>query len=192
MDVPAGAVSWRYLPNTLSVLRILMVPPAVALLAMSHYVAALLLVLVAGATDVLDGYIARRFGWTTLLGSVLDPLADKLLVLALYVTLTWLEFVPIWITALVVGRDLVIVTGASVYRYLFGAYEMTPTVLSKANSGLQLLFAGAIIAQLAAIAIPDVLVQVLMWAVAVMTVGSGIHYVWLWGNKAASQARSQP
>ena len=174
MDVPAGAVSWRYLPNTLSVLRILMVPPAVALLAMSHYLAALLMVLAAGATDVLDGYIARRFGWTTLLGSVLDPLADKLLVLAVYVTLTWFEFVPIWITALVVGRDLVIVTGASVYRYLFGAYEMTPTVLSKANSGLQLLVAGAIIAQLAAIAIPDALVQVLLWAVAVMTVGSGI------------------
>ncbi len=191
MEVPAGAVIWRHLPNILSALRILMVPPAVFALATARYPTALLLILVAGVTDVLDGYLARRFRWTSWLGSVLDPLADKLLIVAAYVALAWLGSVPVWIAVLVVGRDAVIVTGASVYAYLFGSYEMTPMALSKANSGLQILFAAVVVARLAELPVPDTLVHTLLWAVALLTVGSGILYVWVWGNKAMSQARKQ-
>ena len=192
MDIPAGAVIWRHLPNILSVLRILMAPPAVLALTTGRYSAALLLILAAGVTDVLDGYLARRFQWTSWLGSVLDPLADKSLVLGAYIALAWLEFVPVWIAVLVVGRDAIIVTGASAYGYLFGSYEMTPMALSKANSGLQVLFAAVVVARLAEFPVSDALVQTLLWAVALMTVGSGLQYVWVWGNKAMAQARKQP
>ena len=108
---------------------------------------ALLLILTAGLTDALDGYLARRFQWTSRLGSILDPIADKLLVFATYVTLAWLGHVPVWLTVLIVGRDVVIMTGATAYHYVVGVFDMTPTLLSKANSAFQILFAVLVLAR---------------------------------------------
>ncbi len=181
-------MSWRYIPNILSVMRILIVPPAVAALATDRYRTAFMLILAAGATDVLDGYLARRFAWTTWLGSVLDPLADKLLIMSAFVALSWLGYVPVWLTALVLGRDVVILSGAAAYRHLFGAYDMAPTPISKANSGLQLGFILVVVVQLAGFPVPHWLVQVLLWLVVASTLASGAHYVWLWSRKALSQA----
>ncbi len=184
-------MSWRHIPNTLSVMRILMVPPAVAALATARYRTAFFLILAAGATDVLDGYLARRFQWTSWLGSVLDPLADKLLIMSAFVTLSWLGYVPVWLTVLVLGRDVVIVSGATAYRQLFGDYDMAPTPLSKANSGLQLAFVLVVVVHLAGFPAPHWLVQTLQWLVVASTLVSGFHYVWLWGHKALSQAKRQ-
>ena len=181
-------MSWRHIPNILSMLRILMVPPAVAALATARYRTAFVLILAAGATDALDGYLARRYDWTTRLGSVLDPLADKLLVMSAYVSLSWLGIVPVWLTALVIGRDVVIVSGALAYRKLFGAYDMTPTPISKANSGLQIGYILLVLAQLGGFPVPGGLVQMLLWLVVATTLASGAHYVWLWGNKALEGA----
>ena len=182
-------MSWRHIPNILSVLRILMVPPAVVALATARYRTAFVLILAAGATDALDGYLARRFGWTSRLGSILDPLADKLLVMSAFVSLSWLGYVPVWLTGLVIGRDVVIVSGAVAYRKLFGAYDMTPTSFSKANSGLQIGYVLMVVAQLAGLSLPHWLEQTLLWLVVVTTLASGAHYVWLWGNKALSRPR---
>ncbi len=182
-------MSWRHIPNILSVMRILMVPPAVAALATARYRTAFLLILAAGATDVLDGYLARRFQWTSWLGSVLDPLADKFLIMSAFVTLSWLGYVPVWLTVLVLGRDVIIVSGATAYRRLFGAYDMAPTPISKANSGLQIGFILVVVAQLAGFPLPHWLVPMLLWLVVASTLASGTHYVWLWSHKAVSQAK---
>ncbi len=185
-------MSWQHLPNFLSVLRILMVPPAVAALATARYRTAFVLILAAGATDALDGYLARRFDWTSRLGSILDPLADKLLVISAFVSLAWLGYVPVWLTALVLGRDVVIVSGAIAYRKLFGAYDMTPTPVSKFNSGLQIVYILLVIGQLAGFGIPSEFMLLLLWLVAAFTFASGAHYVWLWGGKALARARKTP
>ncbi len=185
-------MSWQHLPNLLSVLRILMVPPAVAALATARYRTAFVLILAAGATDALDGYLARRFDWTSRLGSILDPLADKLLVISAFVSLAWLGYVPVWLTALVLGRDVVIVSGAIAYRKLFGAYDMTPTPVSKVNSGLQIGYLLLVVAQLAGFGIPSEFMVLLLWLVAAFTFASGAHYVWLWSGKAVARARKTP
>ena len=182
-------MSWRQIPNLLSVMRILMVPPAVAALATARYRTAFVLILAAGLTDALDGYLARRFGWTSRAGSILDPLADKLLVISVFVSLSWLGFVPVWLTALVLGRDVVIVSGAVAYRKLFGAYDMTPTAISKANSGLQIGYLLMVVARLAGFPVPHGLVEILLWLVVATTLASGAHYVWVWGHKALSRSK---
>ena len=86
------------------------------------------------------------------------------------------------------GRDVVIVSGATAYRHLFGAYDMAPTPISKANSGLQIGFVLVVVVLLAGFPIPYWLVPVLLWLVVASTLASGAHYVWLWSHKAMSQA----
>ncbi|MDE2089174.1 MAG: CDP-alcohol phosphatidyltransferase family protein, partial [Gammaproteobacteria bacterium] len=105
----------RDLPNLISVLRMLLVLPVVALLMTEHYREALLLFGLAGLSDALDGFLAKRYGWTSRLGAVLDPLADKILLVSSYIALGWLRLLPLWLVAAVIVRDLVIVIGAAVY-----------------------------------------------------------------------------
>ena len=96
----------KYIPNMICVVRILLVAPIVTYLAEERYGLALILILIAGLSDALDGYLARRFDWRTRLGGLLDPAADKLLMFSVFVTLTWMGWVPVWFTAIVVGRDV--------------------------------------------------------------------------------------
>src|SRR3990172_3309285 len=100
------------IPNIISLLRMALVPPVVILLLNGYYGWALLVFVSAGLSDGLDGYLAKRFGWRSRLGAILDPLADKLLLVASYLTLGWLGQLPLWLVAVVVGRDIVIVAGA--------------------------------------------------------------------------------
>jgi len=85
----------RHLPNLISMLRILMVPPVAWLIVEQHYALALGLFVVAGVSDGVDGFLAKHYGWTSRLGSILDPLADKLLLSVSFVTLAWLGHLPL-------------------------------------------------------------------------------------------------
>ena len=106
----------RHIPNAICVVRIILVVPIVRYLLEERYGLALVLILVAGLSDALDGYLARRFDWRTRLGGLLDPAADKLLMFSVFVTLTWMGWVPIWFTVVVVARDVMIVVGTLVYQ----------------------------------------------------------------------------
>ena len=108
-------MAWRYLPNVITGIRVLLVMPLVYALLTHHFVLALVLFAVAGVSDGVDGFLARRFNWYTQLGAMLDPLADKLLLVSTYLCLAWLGFFPVWFVALVVGRDLIIFCGAISY-----------------------------------------------------------------------------
>jgi len=133
-------VKLKYIPNMICVVRIILVAPIVWSLLQGRYGLALGLILVAGLSDALDGFLARRFDWRTRVGGLLDPAADKLLMFAAYVTLAWIGLVPIWFSAIVVGRDIIIITGAIVYQLYVAPVHGEPTGASKLNTVLQILF----------------------------------------------------
>lgn len=181
---------WHQLPNLLTILRILAVGPIVWLLVQRSYGAALVLAFAAGATDGLDGYLARRFAWHSRLGGLLDPLADKLLQLSCYVTLTIQGQLPAWLLALVLGRDLVIVAGAGLYHRLVAPVRGEPTRLSKLNTLLQIGLILWVLLDLSWLALPDTGKILLMVAVATTTAVSGIQYVVIWGGRARRRHRA--
>jgi cardiolipin synthase len=128
----------RHLPNLICLVRIALIWPTVMALQDGEYWTALVLVAVCAVSDALDGWLAKRFNWTSHLGKILDPLADKMLLVALFLTATWNNLVPWWLTAVVVARDVMIGGGAVIYRIWFGPLYGRPTILSKINTGMQL------------------------------------------------------
>lgn len=176
---------WRHLPNALTALRMALVVPLTWLIGDRHFNAALLIAAVAGATDALDGLIAKRFGWQSWLGGILDPIADKLMLVGCYVSLALIGVLPAWVTWLVVGRDVVIVLGAVAYHNFIGRVEAQPLLLSKITTCIQITFVLAQLVNLTSwFALPAMLMELLLWTTAVLTVASGLQYVVVWSNKA--------
>lgn len=173
-----------HIPNAICILRILVVIPIVASLLAENFRAALLLILIAGFSDGLDGFLAKTFDWRTRLGGLLDPLADKLLLLATILTLTSMHLTPMWLAAVVIGRDLIIVSGATVYNYLIGPVTPDPSVISKINTACQLLYMLLVIANAAFGFPPDLGILLVGAAVLVTSVVSGLDYVIRWSIKA--------
>ena len=184
-------MSWSLLPNTLCVLRIALVPPTVWALGAARYRTALALVVLAALTDALDGFLARRFGWGSRVGSVLDPLADKVMLVSLFLALGWLGLLPFWLTALVVLRDVVIVVGAIAYQVLVGGLKMEPTVAGKATTAAQLLLLGVVVGGLAGVPLPEGLVVTLIGIAAAVTLWSGVDYVYRWAQRAIAASRGR-
>jgi len=133
-------VKLKYIPNMICVARIILVAPIVWSLLEERYALALGLILIAGLSDALDGYLARRFDWRTRLGGLLDPAADKFLMFAVFVTLAWIGLVPLWFSAVVVGRDIIIISGSIVYQLTVAPIHGEPTGASKLNTVLQISF----------------------------------------------------
>lgn len=178
------------IPNMICIVRILLVVPIVVLLRDGDFAVALLLIFIAGFSDGLDGFLAKRFDWRTRLGGLLDPAADKLLLVAVMLTLTSLQLVPLWLTAVVIGRDIVIVSGAVAYTLLIGPVKPAPSRVSKFNTGLQLLYVVCVIAR-QAFGWPPAMVLVMTGsAVFCTSVVSGIDYVLCWSRKAVAAGRA--
>ncbi len=127
----------RYLPNVLSILRMLLVVPTSLFLWHGEIALALGLMAVAGISDGVDGALARHYNWQTHLGSILDPLADKILVAATFIVFTFQGYIPLWLAVLTIGRDLIILFGGTLYRIFFGPFEIKPSLISKANTAMQ-------------------------------------------------------
>lgn len=179
------------IPNLICLLRIALTVPIVILLAEGRYDETLVLFAVAAASDILDGYLAKTFGWTSELGKFLDPFADKLLLVSVFITLVVIGLVPVWLAAIAVLRDVIIGAGAGVYKLLFGPVEGRPTVPSKLNTLVQLLFVIAVVWQAAFHNLPDAMIQGLGAFVFVTTVVSGIDYVQTYIRKAIVVSRSR-
>lgn len=130
----------KYIPNAICIVRIILVAPIVWSLLEGRYGLSLGLIIIAGLSDALDGFLARHFDWRTRLGGLLDPAADKLLMFASFVTLTIIGLVPIWFTAVVIGRDLVIISGTIVYQLYVAPIYGEPTNASKLNTVFQIMF----------------------------------------------------
>jgi len=169
------------IPNLLTLSRIAAAPILILMLRGGDYAVALVVFLAAGVSDALDGWIAKRFHYTSRLGAILDPIADKILLVSSYVMLTWLDRLPFWLVLTVVFRDVLIVGGYIAYTLVVGPARMEPSRLSKANTLLQILLVIGVLVH-AALGLRDTLpIDLLVYAVFFTTVASGAHYVWVWG-----------
>lgn len=178
-------MSLRLLPNALTLFRMLCVGPILYLLLTGANRAALVLAVFAGLSDLLDGFLARRYGLATHLGGVLDALTDKLLLDTTTLTLAWLGHLPWWLAVLIVLRDLVIVCGG--YYYHFRIARITaaePTRLSKLNTLAQILLLVAVVLGLAFPATQGPWTGWLIAVVTLTTSASGIQYVAIWSGRA--------
>lgn len=185
-------MSLRLLPNILTLFRMIAVAPIVYWLLKGQYFAAFVLAVFAGVSDLLDGYLARRYGWMTHFGGVLDPLTDKLLLVSTVVTLAWLQQLPWWLVFLVVLRDVVIICGAFYYHYRVERIaDSQPTQLSKWNTLLQIALVVSVMLGLAFPSTSGPWVQWLIYLTAVTTIASGVQYVVIWSLKARAKTRGQ-
>jgi cardiolipin synthase len=172
------------IPNIITVLRIVLVLPIAWALLQDRYGWALLLFVVAGVSDGLDGFLAKHYGWTSRLGALLDPLADKALLVTCYAALTWNALLPLWLLVLVVVRDIVIVAGAVVYNFRVQRLDAAPTLISKLNTLLQILLVLLVIVQQVRPLLPPGWITALIYAVTASVVWSGIDYVVTWSGRA--------
>jgi cardiolipin synthase len=174
----------RHLPNIICILRIALVWPIAAALADREYLIALALFIVAGLSDGVDGYLAKRFNWTSDLGKLLDPLADKSLLVTVFVEAAWLGLAPWWLTSAVVARDVLIGLGAMVFRLWFGPLRGRPTISSKINTAMQLLYPVALLVNAAMSFPPHEVLDALAILVFMTTVFSGLNYMAIFTRRA--------
>jgi cardiolipin synthase len=181
----------RHIPNIISVIRILLVAPIAIALAHRQLEISIVLFALAAASDAADGFLARRFGWQSELGGILDPIADKLLLSSAFVTLSFLKWVPLWLMAAVVARDIIIVGGAASYRFFIGPVAAHPSVVSKCNTLCQAAYILAVVGR-AEFAVPHAWVVLWLGALVFATVVvSGIDYVLVYGRRAARAAAAR-
>jgi cardiolipin synthase (CMP-forming) len=171
---------WPHIPNVLTVVRILLVPLTVYALSHGDYNVAFFTFLTAGITDGADGYLARRFKLQTELGAYLDPLADKFLLVSVFVTLAVLKVLPPWLAILAVTRDVLIVGAVMLARVLDKPVTIKPVMISKINTAAQICLAIGLLASLAFGEINAKLLQVAILTVAFLTVASGAVYMGMW------------
>jgi cardiolipin synthase len=174
----------RHLPNLICLIRLVLIWPIVVALHKGQYAAALALFIVAALSDGLDGYLAKRFNWTSELGKFLDPVADKLLLVIVFVQAAWLGLVPWWLTAAVVARDVLIGLGALTYRLWFGPLRGRPTLLSKVNTAAQLLYVMLVLLNATWRVPPREVLDACALIVLTTTVLSGAHYVMVFTRRA--------
>ena len=172
------------LPNLVSFARLLSVPVAVWLILNQHFDVAFWLFVLAGVSDAVDGFLAKRFRAESELGAYLDPSADKALLVGVFVTLGHAGVVESWLVILIVFRDLLIIGGALLYATMTRALHMQPLLISKLNTALQIMLAAALLAK-AGFGFGDGMTEVLVHVVAATTILSGAAYVVKWGFKAA-------
>jgi cardiolipin synthase (CMP-forming) len=167
-------------------IRILLVVPISLALKDQRLALSIGLFSIAAASDVADGYLARRFGWKSELGAMLDPIADKLLLAAVFITLSVLKLVPLWVMAAAVARDVIIVSGAAAYRMFRGPLTAHPSLISKINTVCQAAFILAVVSR-AKFSVPPEWVATWLGGLMFATVAvSGIDYVLVYGKRAAT------
>lgn len=175
---------FQEVPNAITIMRIVLVLPVVLALLSEHYSIALLLFAIAGASDGVDGFIAKHYGCTSRLGSILDPIADKLLLVSTYLSLAWLGLLPVWLVVIVLLRDLLIVVGGVAYHRYIGEYEMEPSPVSKLNTASQILLGFLVVLSMSLWPLSEALIDGVIYFVLVTTLLSGADYVWIWGRRA--------
>ena len=171
------------IPNSLTILRILLVPVYIGFMTYGSYGFALLILLIAGLTDAVDGHLARKLNQRTRLGTLLDPLADKVLLTSSFITLS-VHLAPSWLVILVVSRDMILLLGTAVAHVTNTPIDVTPTFLGKGTTLLQLSYVFLVVL----LAWQEMDLAMLMPLLALMvgfTLASGLHYLYR-GYRAAN------
>ena len=170
----------HHIPNVISVLRAILVLPIAMLLMREAWIEAFVLIFIAGVSDALDGYLAKTYHWQSHLGSILDPLADKLLIVIIFITLANKGIIPSWLAIIVIARDSIILVGVISYQWLTKDRKVSPLFSSKVNTALQIIFVLGLMVHLAILPLPNTLLNSGQYVVAAMAIYSGLSYVICW------------
>jgi cardiolipin synthase (CMP-forming) len=168
------------IPNIVTVSRVLMVPVIFWLMVSNRLQSAFYLFVLAGASDAVDGYLAKRFSWQTELGAYLDPLADKLLIATVFTTLGWLGELPSWLVIAVVARDLLIIIAILLSWLLGHPVRIKPFWVSKANTAAQIVLAATALADTGFTLYLGALRFLLVWLTLTLTLVSLGAYMRAW------------
>jgi cardiolipin synthase (CMP-forming) len=170
------------LPNAISLGRLLLVPLAIWLILGGRYGAAFWVFVAAGVSDGLDGFIAKRFNLRTRLGALLDPIADKALLVSVFVALFWRDVLPSWLVILVVFRDAMIVGGFLLLMAMAVPRQVDPLYISKLNTLVQITLVAFELARLGLGAEAHAATTLLIWLTALTTMLSGFSYLVRWAR----------
>lgn len=173
------------IPNLITVFRIVLVPLIIWLIISDQMAMAFVWFLVAGVSDGVDGFIAKRFGQQTELGAYLDPLADKALLASIYVALGYLAHIPSWVVILVVSRDVLIIGAVLLSWVMEKPVAMAPVMISKINTTVQILLVVIVLADLGYRLELEQIRDFGNWLVAALTIGSGAVYLATWLREMA-------
>lgn len=179
----------RYLPNALTFSRLLLAVPLGYLILEQEYGLALVVGFLAGVTDALDGFAARKLGYLSQFGAALDPVADKTLVTIAVLSLASVAVIPWWVAITIITRDLVIVGDALCYRLLIGNFTFGATWLSKLNMLVQICFCILLLGSQLYPGIPQSLIEGTTIAVLAIAIVSGLDYVVSWSRRALAEKR---
>lgn len=179
-------------PNIISLCRLLCVPVTVFLILNGMMLAAFWLFVAAGVSDAVDGYLAKRLGQISTLGSYLDPIADKALLVCVYLTLGQAGHLPTWLVIMVVSRDLLIVGGVVLLHVSNASVRMRPLLVSKINTVAQIALVVLVLAQLGFEFGLGIYHDLMIYLVAMTTVASGAAYIVSWSRGAGTEGDGQP
>lgn len=175
------AFNWfSSLPNLITIGRLLLTPVTIAMIVEQNWRMAFILFVVGSLSDALDGWLAKTFNLQSDLGAMLDPVADKALIVSVYVTLAIVGALPSWLVIMVVSRDLMIVGGVVISWLMSHPVTVHPHLASKATTAAQLLLAAVVLAHAAYGLAPPLIEPMLLALVAALTMASASVYLWLW------------
>ena len=181
----------KQIPNAITIARMVAAFPLLYFLIEANAQVAFWIAMLAGLSDSIDGYLAKKFDWRTALGGLLDPIADKLLLCVCFIGLAWQHAIPFWLCVLVLGRDIVIVSGAWLWWKTIGPFKPMPSWISKLTTFFQIVYVALLLANLAFAIIPDMVLHLLLWVVIVFTIVSGLDYFIRYGRRALRAWRKQ-
>jgi cardiolipin synthase (CMP-forming) len=165
------------IPNALTITRIIIIPVFLTTIIYKHYDYALALFIVAALTDIFDGLFARMTNQKTVLGTFLDPLADKFLLVSSFIVLSAYHWIPKWLTITVISRDIIIVIGWLLLYLTSGVLRVEPSILGKATIWFQSLLIAYVLININLLILPD-MPKIMLWLTAGITILSGLHYIY--------------
>ncbi|HEV7258521.1 MAG TPA: CDP-alcohol phosphatidyltransferase family protein [Bosea sp. (in: a-proteobacteria)] len=168
------------LPNLITIGRLFLVPLVIVMILNGRWQGAFIVFVVAGVSDAIDGYLARNCGMASELGAYLDPIADKALIVSIYITLAMVGAVPSWLVVLVVSRDIMIISAVILSWVMGKPLAISPFVVSKLNTGAQVIFAALVLGSRAFGVDPGQAIEVGQLFVTLLTVGSMTAYLAFW------------
>ncbi|MBI1239686.1 MAG: CDP-alcohol phosphatidyltransferase family protein [Alphaproteobacteria bacterium] len=177
-----------HLPNALTLLRIVLVPLIIWFIVGGDHGAAFAVFAIAGITDMVDGALARGFGWHSRLGAYLDPLADKALLASCFVALGYGGAIPLWLVVIVVGRDAAILAGVAVLQAMRRALVIRPMLISKVNTAVQVMYVALVLLSAGLIAVPGSILTGASLVTAGLTIGSWAAYAGVFGRALVGPA----
>ena len=168
------------LPNLITIARLILVPLVIVMIVNARWEEAFFLFVAAGVSDAIDGFIAKRFDMKSELGAYLDPLADKALIVSIYITLAIIGIIPVWLVIVVVSRDLMIVAAVILSWLMAKPVTIAPIVVSKLNTAAQLVFAALVLGSKSFGVDASPIMPAAQVTVAALTLASMGAYLALW------------